>query len=368
MSLRPSLRDVIQGLQREGQLDDHAEARALATLEVHQRTSTATPWFVKALAGFGAWIAAGFLLSFFGCTGLYKEEAALIVLGVLLCVSATFLRRSGQGAFLEQLALALALAGVGLITTGVAILARDESIPAIAHFVVCAALLLTFPDPILRFLATLNMGGAALFLLWDGLGGVGLDVGILACAALMHGLFLFQSRLTAGSRGDLVGPVGFALASGIPGALLARGIPDVVGTFLVDRAALPVPALTVGLTAITFFTAWSVMKELKLDPSGGAGAAVFAALTVTALLTPHTPAVITAVGLLTLGFHRRSNILLGLAVAFLLASGGWYYYDLGLTLLAKAIALAGSGLVFLALRLALTRRHPTAPTTTAEAH
>ncbi|TQF10246.1 DUF4401 domain-containing protein [Myxococcus llanfairpwllgwyngyllgogerychwyrndrobwllllantysiliogogogochensis] len=362
MSLRPSLRHVIQELQREHQLDEHAEARALATLEVHQRSSTATPWFVKALAGFGAWVSAAFLLSFFGCTGLYKEQAALLCLGVLLCVGATFLRRSGQGAFLEQLALALALAGVGLTTSGIAFMARDEIIPAVAHFIVCAALLVTFPDPVMRFLATFNMAGAALFILWDALGGVGLDLGILACAALAHGLFLFQSRLSAGPRGALVGPAAFALASGLPLVLLARGLPDVIGTFLFERAALPIPALTVGLTTITLFTAWNVMRELELDPTGVAGAAVFAALTVTALITPHTPAVIAAVGLLTLGFHRRSSILLGIAVAFLIASGAWYYYDLGLTLLAKAIALAGSGLVLLALRWVLTRRYPTAST------
>ena len=87
---------------------------------------------------------------------------------------------------------------------------------------------------------------------------------------------------------------------------------------------------------------------------------MFASLGLTALLTLNTPGVIGAAGILALAFHRRNTVLLGLAVAFLIGFGVFYYYDLSLSLLAKSGALVGSGLVLLGLRLFLLRRFPAA--------
>ena len=73
------------------------------------------------------------------------------------------------------------------------------------------------------------------------------------------------------------------------------------------------------------------------------------------------PGVIGAAGVLALAFHRRNEVMLGLAVAFLIGFGVLYYYDLSLSLLAKSGALVGSGLVLLGLRLFILRRFPATP-------
>ncbi|AEI69049.1 DUF4401 domain-containing protein [Corallococcus macrosporus] len=362
MALRPSLQDVLSTLQAEGQLAPDVLEPARAALEVHQRRSSAMPWFVKAFAGAGAWLAALFVLSFFACAGLWDEQVVMGILGLGLCAGATLLRRALRGVFMEQLALALCLAGATMAVLSFSIETESENVGAALALVISGVLLLVYPDAILRFLSTLGMVGSAGFLAWRLVGGVALDLWLLGCAALMHVLLLEQARLRRGAAGELVGPVAFALACGIPGVLLARGMQDMARHLLEMTSALPDSVLTLGLTALTLYTAWRVLRALSLEPTGVAGAAVFAALTLVAVLTPHTPAVITAVGMLVLGFHRRSSVLLGLAVAYLLASGGWYYYDLGLTLMAKALALMGSGLVFLGLRLFLLRRFP-APAT-----
>lgn len=360
---RPTLQDVLNGLQAEGHLAPDAEARAHTAMEVYRRTDVATPWFVKALAGFGAWVAAAFLLSFFACVGLWKEEAVMAVFGLVITGGATLLRRGTRGAFMEQLALALCLAGVAMTQVGIGTELESEVAPAFVQLVLGAALLALFPDAILRFLTVLAMAAAAVFLLWKGLGELGMQLGLLGCAVLVHVLLLEQARLRRGRWGELVGPAAFALACGVMGALLALNLAGMMYLDLSGHGiSTPDALLTLGLTALTLYTAWRVMKELGLESSGVAGAAVFVALGLTALLTLHTPAVITAVGMMVLAFHRRSAVLLGLAVAFLLAAGGWYYYDLGLTLLAKALALTGSGLVFLGLRLFLLRRFPAAAT------
>ncbi|RYZ53624.1 MAG: DUF4401 domain-containing protein, partial [Sphingobacteriales bacterium] len=55
------------------------------------------------------------------------------------------------------------------------------------------------------------------------------------------------------------------------------------------------------------------------------------ALGLLTVMTLNTPGVLVAALMLTLGFHRRSRVMLGLAVAFLLTFGSFYYYDLRLT-------------------------------------
>ncbi|WP_342375646.1 DUF4401 domain-containing protein [Myxococcus stipitatus] len=368
MSLRPSLRDVFQGLKRAGHLDEVAESRARSTLEALQRTSTATPWFVKALAGLGAWLSASFILSFFACIGIGTQEVAFILLGIVCCVAATALRRLSTGAFLEQLALALALAGLGIVTAGVALETGEAQPAALANLVVSAALLVAFPDSILRFITTLTLVGAALVLLWNVLGILGVDLGVFVCAALAQGLLLYQPRLAATRMGELLGSLSLGLAACVPALLLVRGslhFLDAQFWFRFGDSAAPngPPILTLLLTGLTLYAAWHTMNELDLEPASTAGAGVFAALTLMAVLTLHTPAIIASVGLLLSGFLRRNIVVLGLAVAFLVLSGAWYYYDLRITLLAKSGALVGSGAVLLALRWFLSRRAPHSPAT-----
>jgi len=362
MALRPSLQDVLNALQAEGLLGPDTPEQARGALEAHQRKTVAVPWFVKAFAGAGAWLGAVFVLSFFGCSGLWENQQVMGVMGLGLCGGATLLRRETRGVFVEQLALALCLAGVVMAAFSFGTLAKSEVLTAVLGLTISTALLIANPDAILRFLCTWGIVSAAGFLAWKMAGGYGVDLLLLGFSVMMHLLFLEQARLRRGAGAGLVGPVAFALACIVPAALLTRGLSGMAHMLIGTAPMLPNSVLTLGLTALTLFTVWRVLRELAMDPSGVAGAAVFAALVLLAVLTPHTPAIITAVGMLVLGFHRRSSVLLGLAVAFLLVAGGWYYYDLGLTLLAKSLALMGGGLVFLGLRSFLLRRFP-APAT-----
>ncbi|NMO17454.1 DUF4401 domain-containing protein [Pyxidicoccus fallax] len=362
MTRRPPVKEVLAALEAEGLLDTGSETRVRTALRTHQFLHAATPWFVKALAGFGAWLAAAFFLSFLGCIGLLDNEAVLGVFGLGFCVAATLLRRRARGLFLQQLALALCLASVVMVAVGLgeAMRPNEDVGAAVIVLVLGAVLLVTFPDAILRFLMTAGVAASAVFLLWRMMDEFGVQLGLLVCAVLVHVLFLEGARLRLGPRREWVGPASYGLACFVLGSLLTLGFSRMLGVESPERLDAPDGLLTLGLTAVTLYTAWRVMRELKLEASGVAGAAVFAALVLTALMTLNTPAVIGAVGMMVLGFHRRGVDLVGLSAAFLLAAGGWYYYDLSLTLLAKAVALLGSGLVFLGLRLFLLRRFPAA--------
>ncbi|RKH42893.1 DUF4401 domain-containing protein [Corallococcus sicarius] len=364
MALRPSMREVLMGLVAEGQVDAEVESRARTALEVQQRTLGASPWFVKALAGVGAWLSALFLLSFFACTGLWEEPAALIILGVLLCGGAVFLRRATHGPFMEQLALASCLAGVGTLLAGVG--ATTESVVATAGLavVVGVALLALFPDVILYFLATLGILVAVGVLAQEAMGGVGVDLWMLVGAAALCGLLLFEPRLRHGPLGARVGPIAFALACAVPGWLLFRHVVGAQNGFhyLYNDTFAPGLWITVPLALMALGTGWQVVREQGLSEDIAVWLPAAAALVLLTGMTLNTPGVLVAGLMLTLGFHRRSRVMLGLAVAFLLTFGAYYYYDLQLTLLAKALALLGSGLVLLGVRQFFVRSHPTALT------
>ncbi len=362
MAFKPSLRNVVSQLQAEGVLPVDAESLARAALATRPDFATGMPWFVRVLTGFGAWLASLFLLTFLSLAVVVGEEVGAIILGLLLTGGAAFLRRLGNNVFLTQLALSLGLAGQGLFIGGVGMLTDSGEAAALATVLVQAVLVFLYPDAIQRFLSSLFASLALLILLrlW-GLGLV-VDVTLVGLTVLAHLLFLQQSRLQAGRWGELVMPAAFGLVTTLFSALLLRTwfhefYKDL---FRHGSAELPPGVLTLGLAVVTLYSAWRVLEEVGVEAGGAAGVTTFAALALLALLTLQTPGVIAAAGVLLLGFHRRSVVLLGMAVVFILTFGVSYYYDLQLTLLAKSLALLGSGLLLLGLRFFTLRRFPAA--------
>ncbi|NOK09963.1 DUF4401 domain-containing protein [Corallococcus exercitus] len=360
MALRPTIQDVLAGLKAEGHVDAEVDARARTALEIRQKTLGASPWFVKALAGAGAWMSAAFLLSFFACVGLWKEEVALTGLGLVLAVASVFLRRNTQGAFMEQLALAFCLAGVGSFLMGLGQMEQSTLTIEFAGMVASLALLAVFPDLILYFLATVGLCVSVGAMALELVGGAGVDAWMLVCAAALAGLLLFEPQLRRGQLGARVGPIAFALACAVPGWLLFRSFENSQEgfhyVFRFESEFVPSAYLSILLALLAGVTGWRVLRELGLAREKRVWIPAACALALLTVMTLNTPGVLVAVLMLTLGFHRRSRVMLGLAVAFLLTFGAYYYYDLRITLLAKALALVGSGLVLLGARQFFLRR------------
>jgi hypothetical protein len=361
MALKPSLREVLTRLREQGALAPDAEPRAMTAMEAWWRSAAATPWYVRVLIGFGAWLAACFLIGFFGLLLDFRDETAFFILGLILCAVTSGLRRVSSQIFLSQLCLAFCLAGQGLFLAGLGQITDSATATALGVLILELALLFLYPDRIQRFLATAGAALALLFLSYQPRILALVDLTLAGFAALLHLLFLHQARLQRGRWGVLLSPVAFALAMVFLGALLGRCFVHPAREFRLEGSESPLAILTLALAIVTMYTAARVLQELEIEVSGMAGVTVFAALGLTALLTLNTPGVIAAAGVLALAFHRRSVVMLGLAVAFLIGFGVLYYYDLSLSLLAKSGALLGSGLVLLGLRLFILRRFPAAP-------
>ncbi|HEX5748762.1 MAG TPA: DUF4401 domain-containing protein [Archangium sp.] len=353
MAFKPSLRDVLP-------TSLHEPARAALTSSTEATASM--PWFVRILTGFGAWLASWFLIAFIAMGVLGAgEEVGAIVLGLILTGGAVFVRHAGSNVFLTQLALSTGLAGQGLFIGGVGA-ASDEKGAALATVAIQAVLLFIYPDLIQRFLSTFFGSLALLYLLRITAPAVLADVTLVGITVLAHLLFLKQARLQSGRWSALVTPAAFGLVTTLLSSLVMRSWFHELYRELFRKGAVELPAgvLTLGLAVVTLYSAWRVLEETDSEPGGPAGVTAFASLALTALLTLHTPGVIAALGVLLLGFHRRNVVLLGMAVVFILVFGVGYYYDLQFSLLAKSLALLGSGLVLLGLRLFILRRFPAA--------
>lgn len=361
MALKPSLQEVLSRLRAQGALAPNAELRARTAMAVYWRSTAATPWYVRVLIGFGAWMAACFLIGFFGLLIGLRDELAFFILGLILCGVTAGLRHVSSQIFLSQLCLAFSLTGQALFLFGLAAITDSASATAMGVLLLELALLFLYPDRILRFLATAGAALALLFLAYQPRILALVDLTLAAFAVVLHLLFLYQARLQRGHWAGLLSPVTFALAIIFLGALLGRCFVPLGREFRLEGTESPLAILTLGLAVVTMYTAARVLQEVGIEVSGTAGATVFASLGLTALLTLNTPGVIAAAGVLALAFHRRSVVMLGLGVAFLIGFGVLYYYDLSLSLLAKSGALLGSGLVLLGLRLFILRRFPAAP-------
>jgi hypothetical protein len=365
MALKPSLRDVLSRLQSDGALPPDTSDRAVPALEAWWHKHGATPWYVRVLIGAGAWFAALFMAFFLGLflsiLDLADSEGSFIVLGLLATGAALGLRRMSEHDFLAQLSLAIGLAGQGLFVGGVGFASESVVGAAVALLLLQVPLLFVHPDRVQRYLSTVGASGAALYLLFEAGSWSAVEVGVIALAAATHAVFLHQASLERGGLAGLVSPLGFGLVSVALGVLLVRAIVGSTLSPVDDYQGPPSSVLTLGLAAVVMYSAYRILEENGLEAAGSTGVTVFASLGLTALLTLHTPGVIAAAGVLALAFHRRSVVLLGTAVAFLLTFGVFYYYDLALSLLAKSLALLGSGLVLLGLRLFVLRRFSAAP-------
>jgi hypothetical protein len=362
MAFKPSLRDVVLQLQAEGALPVGAEARARAALASRPEVTTGMPWFVRVLTGFGAWLASLFLLGFIAIGVAVAEELGAVILGLILTGAALLVRRTGNNVFLTQLALSTGLAGQALFIGGVWSLSDSAAAAALATFLLQGVLLVVYPDAIQRFLSTLFASLALLIFLRLKASGVLVDLTLVGLTLGAHLLLLQQGRLQAGPWGERVTPAAFGLVTALFLVLLMRSWFQEFydSAFRQGAADLPPGVLTLGLAVVTLYSAWRVLEETEVEVGGTAGLTALAALALLAVLTLRTPGVIAAVGVLMLGFHRRSVVLLGMAVLFILTFGVSYYYDLHLTLLAKSLALLGSGLLLIGLRLFVLRRFPAA--------
>lgn len=352
-------RELLMRLQTEGLLTADAAAQVevqLGTQGADSPASPPTPWYVRVLVIVSAWIAALlFLVFLFGMAFFDVEETAL-VLGVGFIAVAVGLRRWAKGLFLQQMAFAVSVTGQACFLFGLVDVLGEvpnaDVLIWLAALLLQLAMLVLYPDVAHRFVSVVAAVGAMLGLLyttklWDGVHGV--------TALLVAGtgwLWMQEVRLQTGRFAALQRPVAYG---GVFALLLLFGLA------VMPAEVLPLvrwwPSTLVLAAGLLALVGW--LFHLRQQPVLSRPVLVLAvAVVLVAVLTREAPGVLASLLVLAIGFDRHNRVLMGLALIALALYLGWFYYDLGLSLLYKSFLLMGTGIVLLALRWGIGRFFP----------
>lgn len=350
--MRLSMRELFARLVAEGLAPAEAEpaARAALASEVERHL----PWYMSLAVAIGAWLATTFLLfAIFAISGL-RSETAQVAVGVLLSAGAIFARREADAEFARWAAVAVALAGMGLVTIGVSGATDSPVWAAVACFVVALAFIRLVPDTTLRFLSTLSAGSALFIWLLGNKVPFGFDVGIAILVAAIALVWRHGVARRSDALAEILEPVGYALVIVLFGALLGRTFATSTHAHWTIEISRDVgtlgPLATIVCTAALLTLAWRVLDEHGLPLGSPLSFAILAGVVLLGAGTLESPGIVAGVAALMLAFDRRNVVLLGMAAIFLIVFGSFYYYSLNLTLLQKSGVLIGSGLLLLSIR------------------
>ncbi len=340
-------RPTVGALLREAGIDPEA---ARAALNAHDDEGGESPWAIRALVGFGAWLCAIILLVLAILLDLANGSMGVFTGLVAIGVGVALRRTAGPGSvFRTQFALSVSVAGHALV---IGFAAEQEGVVTggFAAAALGGALLVAMPDPVHRFLSTLigALGLAALAFEISGRSPWAVAAALTAVGGGLWAVFRFETRIQASRWADLHLPLGFGLAA----TLATLSLPWLADDFVTAGGAGVVLPLAVAIAAIA-----ADHGLIRPRPeSAGRLVAAFALLAAAVVIARSTPGVAAAALAVLVAVHRGHPVLFGGAVFFFAGFLGAWYYQMELTLFAKAGALAGAGALVLLARLLLRRR------------
>ena len=317
-----------------------------------------SPWFVRLMLGIAGWIGALFLLGFVGTAleFILEDGPSAIIAGAVCCAAAfaIFQRMDGKDAA-EQFALALSLAGQGLLIVGLAdIFDADDPTLYFAIAAVELALVWMIPNFVHRFLAAAG-SALAITLAINQLGLHGLATPLL-CVALA---LIWLDATKWATAGSLWRPIGYGLVLAvitIETFHVLRG-EDVFGIARADGwMALHGQWIGRGVTGVVLLLA---SASLAVREGYRPGSRIFllsvCAAGLSAILGVVAPGLGSTLLILLLGYAAGNRLLVGAGIFGLLGFTSHYYYSLHASLLSKSAILALTGFVLLAIAWYLRR-------------
>jgi hypothetical protein len=370
MSETQTIGDVLSQLVAEGYIDELPENAPF-------NTDDDTPAYIKALLGFGGWIAALFFFGFAGfclnltLSGIESElvsGAILCVIGLILVGSTTIMQRQSKGVFFSQVALAIHVAGQLLFMVGMGMVFY-EWFPYPAEFptVLFALIIIVleiiliplYEDGIFRFLATIAAVIAANVIVYE--------LNIPASLSVLTALLAFGVMMVWGEMLPIerlirhrlmLQAVGYGLVFGLFGTIMHElsNSPTYEGF---AQVALHQPIITsILLLGMSLWLEMRLLAEYEVPYTHRATLIVLGITVIIMLPTLTTPGILASMLLILLGYRRRHNVLLVLAYLFMAGFISYFYYSLHMTLLVKSFILMATGILFLIGGLAFRRLLP----------
>lgn len=320
-----------------------------------------SPWYVKVLLAFSGWLAAIFLLIFFGLgyEFLHKNSIASLITGALLIGTAFVILRKQKNEFVENLGLAISLTGQALVVYAIILISdHNEQLVFLLITLLQTSLAILMPNSIHRifssFFAALSFSLALNFQGW---------------AYIVTGIYMFLAawcllnEFTYPQHMRKMRSIGYGLVLAL---ISLKGI-SIFGlgglATLIGRRhseIWAIPLITEILTAaVALYVVWHILKRYGRSNFDSISIAALSAALLICTVSIEVQGITVGVVIMSLGFFGSNRVLLGLGIVSLIFYISSYYYLLDTTLLSKSLSLLVIGIVLLALRWLMARVLPT---------
>ncbi|MDH3588692.1 MAG: DUF4401 domain-containing protein [Gammaproteobacteria bacterium] len=337
-----NMKQLLVELDREFQLGENWEQVSDDALSVLDESQ---PWFVRALVGFGAWIASILLLTFIFGLGMISDESAFIVIGIALIIGALLLRRFTESDFSDQMSLALSFAGQFAIAFGIAADSNEIKFFLWPLLIINSIMLFVFPSRTHRFLSVLFIVACIISLLYV------YEQNALVCIVgpmLAVLLVIFadnEPAIVVRRWSSFLRPVMAAVMIAAFACLLlstAYLLPQLKDEFTVYPRPW-ISSLILG-AVLLYVTGriWVGLFGSVSAPGSIAGFLLTVALIAAAL---PAPGLLLALIVIALGAAQGSRFYVGAGIMFLAVFITTYFYGIETSMLTKSMTLAATGLV-----------------------
>ncbi len=343
-----SLEDVVAGLRGESMLTDEAAERAADIIETMH---AAQPWFIRAMVGFGAWLASLLLIGF--VVGLSLAiEGGYIVIGLAMIAGAVVLRKRFDTDFMVQCLLAASLAGQGLLIFGISEFKLSGNYDALLSVIIITSsvMFVIFPDRIHRVLSVMLATSALTILVYvHELNAIVPVLGPVFAAVLIF-LYKQQPKFAVTGTGALVQPLMTGMMLSAFGFLLLSTI-YLLPELGVDYAFYPRPWIsTLLLGALFLYLVTDVWSGLLEGRQKSALPVIYGLMIVVIAAAWEAPGLLLALIVITLGASSGNRVFIGAGITFLAVFLAAYFYGIQITMLTKSITLVATGTAVLLAR------------------
>lgn len=335
------------------------EQAGLVAGEAPAAPEAESPWFVKLLLAISGWLASIFLLGAMGFAfaDLFDSEVALFVTGSVFILIAIAALYKIHNDFFEHSALALSLAGQGLITLALYEFLDELDSPFFWAVAVFQTLLcFVVPSYVHRVWSAALVVLSVFFALQRP------ELHHLVAGATMFGVasvWLSEFQFPKHINRNAAVAYGATIAVGIVAAFPMFGIHATdlraaVGVGPADAEWYELPMIGKLLVFIVLlYTVGGVMRHYSLSTRQQRWV-VLAAIGL-GLMSFNIPGITIGVILMLLGFSTSNHVLTGMGFIALLGFFTSYYYQLEQTLLVKSSVFVALGCSLLVLRFVLPK-------------
>jgi uncharacterized membrane-anchored protein len=311
-----------------------------------------TPWYIRFIQGFAGWLAAIFIMAFFGTffSFIFRQPTGGLVvsLGIICSIAGYVLIKLKSNDFIDQLGMAFSLSGQLLFAFGLFFYLKISSTSG-AFILGLYQLFLAWVVP--QYAHRLLSTAFGLFALLIGLNLLGyFGVGTALIAVIFSFIWLKESywgknymAWEAIGFGTILTVI-FSSSFLITGKYLLRDSFRISTGWLYDHAEL-ISSLLIALIFVNVVLV--LLKEYKVKFDSKTALLSFIAAIGLIIISFKINGLSVGLLILLLGFARHRMVLIVFGAFTVISFFSWYYYNLQATLLYKSIVLVLLGIAML---------------------